>query len=64
MTNNLPTVDQMICFCDAALPQRNDLAAAPTGQYEIRTDRIDPVWPNDFTTSVIAQTASKAMMQA
>jgi hypothetical protein len=39
----------MIRFCDALLSERDDLAPAPIRQHEIRTGRIDPVWPNDVT---------------
>ena len=42
-------VAQMVRFCDAQLAERNDLAPAPTGQYMIWTDRIDPAWPNDLS---------------
>ena len=46
-------LDQMIRFCDAVLSERNDLAPSPTGQYVIWTGRIDPVWPNNVTTTPI-----------
>ncbi|KAL7620613.1 hypothetical protein AAE478_009608 [Parahypoxylon ruwenzoriense] len=47
------TLDQMLRFCDAVLSQRNDMAKVPTGQHNIWTGRIDPVWPNDVTKTPI-----------
>ena len=44
----------MLTFCDAVLAERNDLAPAPVGQHVIWTHRIDPVWPNDVTTTPIS----------
>jgi hypothetical protein len=35
MANEQATLDQIIRFCDAVLPERNDLAPAPTGQHKI-----------------------------
>jgi len=52
VTQNTAILDQMIRFCDAVLSQRDDLAAAPTGQIVIWTGRIDPVWPNTTTTPI------------
>src|SRR5260370_28095215 len=43
----------MIKFCEAVLSERNDLATDPDGQPVIWTGRIDPVWPNNVTTTPI-----------
>ncbi|HEU5342537.1 chitobiase/beta-hexosaminidase C-terminal domain-containing protein [Edaphobacter sp.] len=53
ITQDTAILDQMVRFCDAVLSERNDLAPAPTGQYVIWTGRIDPVWPNEVTTTPI-----------
>ena len=53
ISSNQTTLDQMIRFCDAVLFERNDLAAAPTGQHKIWTGRVDPVWPNNITATPI-----------
>ncbi|MEV6235360.1 hypothetical protein [Lentzea sp. NPDC051838] len=45
-------LDRMIGFCDAVLSQRNDLAAAPVGQYRLWTGGIDPAWPNSRTAPI------------
>ena len=52
VTQNTAILDQMIRFCDAVLSERNDLAAAPTGQWVIWTGGIDPVWPNSTTAPI------------
>ncbi|AIY41641.1 hypothetical protein LT85_2483 [Collimonas arenae] len=46
-------LDKMLVFCDSVLSERNDLAPAPVGQHKIWTGRIDPVWPNDLSTTPI-----------
>ncbi|HZY63993.1 MAG TPA: chitobiase/beta-hexosaminidase C-terminal domain-containing protein [Edaphobacter sp.] len=53
ISHDTGVLDQMIRFCDAVLSERNDLAPSPTGQYVIWTGRIDPVWPNDVSTTPI-----------
>ncbi|HZY61354.1 MAG TPA: hypothetical protein VFE38_02445 [Edaphobacter sp.] len=53
ISGNTAVLDQMVRFCDAVLSERNDLAPAPVGQHVIWTGRIDPVWPNSPTATVI-----------
>jgi hypothetical protein len=53
ITGDMAILDQMISFCDAVLSERNDLAPDPVGQYVIWTGRIDPVCPNNVSTTPI-----------
>jgi hypothetical protein len=53
MNGDRTVLDKMLVFCDSVLSERNDLAPAPVGQHKIWTGRIDPVWPNDITTTPI-----------
>lgn len=53
ITRDTGILDQMIRYCDAVLSERNDLAPAPVGQHVIWTGQIDPVWPNEVTTTPI-----------
>jgi hypothetical protein len=53
ISNDLDVLNQMIRFCDAVLSERNDLAPSPVGQYVIWTGQVDPVWPNNVSSTPI-----------
>jgi len=51
ITGRMPILDRMIFFCDKLLSQRNDLPGG--GHHVLWTGRVDPAWPNMFTTNPI-----------
>lgn len=49
VSGDLVILQKMMAYCDVLLAGRNDLAAAPRGQYKAWTGTVAPVWPHTAT---------------